>query len=85
MVTHRKVLGHTTFKYLHAQIKTLKSIGIKTCYNAINTHMKNMHKTYAENICTVGHHPTFQNQLPYIPIMRLRCAYLQSLQHKQIS
>ena len=40
MVTHRKVLGHTAFKYLHAQIKTLKSIVIKTCYNAINTHMK---------------------------------------------
>ena len=52
----------------------------KTFYAAIITHMKNMHKTYAENICIVGHHPTFQNQPRLHPqVMHQSCAYLQSL------
>ena len=52
----------------------------KTFYAAIITHMKNMHKTYAENICIVWHHPTFQNQLPLHPQVRHQSrAHLQSL------
>ena len=39
-----------------------------------------MHKTYAENICIVGHHPTFQNQPRLHPqVMHQIRAYLQSL------
>ena len=52
----------------------------KTFYAAMITHMKNMHKTYAENICIVGHHPTFQDQLPLHPqVVHQSRAYLQSL------
>ena len=39
-----------------------------------------MHKTYAENICIVGHYPTFQNQPRLHPqVMHQSRAYLQSL------
>jgi len=52
----------------------------KTFYAAIITYMKNMLKTYAENICIVGHHPTFQDQLPLHPqVVHQSRAYLQSL------